>query len=140
MLHACIGMPTFSCLPACTAACTSPNSCPGLGKIPCVTPALYDSPQAFPYPATETARGARPCATKANTHQRASYPCRGKSATEAHGQMVRMPSSSCSCMRPESSTYISVAAAFFAVTDGARRGMSRALRLLDACRHQRARQ
>ena len=78
MLHACIGMPTFSCLPACTATCTPPNSCPGLGKIPCVTPAPYYSPQAFPYPATETARGARPCATKANTHQRASYPWRKK--------------------------------------------------------------
>ena len=81
MLHACIGMPTFSCLPACTAACTSPNSCPGLGKIPCVTPASYDSPQAFPYPATETARGARPCATKANTHQSASYACPGTHLT-----------------------------------------------------------
>ena len=74
-------MPTFSCLPTCTAACTSPTSCPGLGKNPCVTPAPYYSPQAFPYPATETARGATPCATKANAHQSASYACPGTHLT-----------------------------------------------------------
>ena len=68
-----LGMPTLSCCPPLTAACTSPTATPDIGKTTSMAPAVSCTLEALCFPATGTARGVRLCPSKANAGPSASY-------------------------------------------------------------------
>ena len=68
-----LGMPTLSCCPPRTAACTSPTASPNLGKTTSMAPAVSCTLEALCFLAKETARGVRLCPSKANARPSASY-------------------------------------------------------------------